>query len=289
MLIDWFTVAAQALNFLILVWLMKRFLYQPILDAIAARERLIAGELADAAAKKAEATNEREEFEHKNQEFDRQRAGLMGKATDAAALERKRLIDEARTAADAMAAKRQQVLGNDARHLDQAIARRTQQDVFAIARKALADLASVRLEASMGDLFVARLRALAGQSKDVVAKALSTLSGPAIVRSAFDLPPEQRQAIQQAVNDVSAAEVQLRFETAPEVIGGIELTANGQKVTWSISGYLGSLEKTVGDLVNAGDARGVAVVAEPDIAAAGEPATGPAPVTDAPTPEPTHP
>ena len=42
MLIDWFTVGAQLLNFLILVCLMKRFLYQPVLDAIAAREQKIA-------------------------------------------------------------------------------------------------------------------------------------------------------------------------------------------------------------------------------------------------------
>ena len=40
MLIDWFTVGAQALNFLILVWLLKRFLYKPILDAVDAREQL---------------------------------------------------------------------------------------------------------------------------------------------------------------------------------------------------------------------------------------------------------
>ena len=50
MLIDWFTVGAQALNFLILVWLMKRFLYKPILDAIDAREDRVAAELADADA-----------------------------------------------------------------------------------------------------------------------------------------------------------------------------------------------------------------------------------------------
>ena len=55
MLIDWFTIAAQALNFLILVWLMKRFLYKPILNAIDAREKRIATELADADAKRAEA------------------------------------------------------------------------------------------------------------------------------------------------------------------------------------------------------------------------------------------
>ena len=50
MLIDWFTVGAQALNFLLLVWLLKRFLYQPILDAISAREQRTALQLADAAA-----------------------------------------------------------------------------------------------------------------------------------------------------------------------------------------------------------------------------------------------
>ena len=55
MLIDWFTVAAQALNFLILLWLMKRFLYAPILHAIDAREQRIAAELKDADASKLEA------------------------------------------------------------------------------------------------------------------------------------------------------------------------------------------------------------------------------------------
>jgi F0F1-type ATP synthase, subunit b len=55
MLIDWFTVGAQGLNFLILVWLMKRFLYRPILHAIDEREKRIAAELSDAEATKAEA------------------------------------------------------------------------------------------------------------------------------------------------------------------------------------------------------------------------------------------
>ncbi len=77
MLIDWFTVGAQALNFLILVWLLKRFLYKPILDAIDAREKRIAAELADADAKKADAQQERDEFRHKNREFDEQRAATI--------------------------------------------------------------------------------------------------------------------------------------------------------------------------------------------------------------------
>ena len=62
MLIDWFTVGAQALNFIILVWLLKRFLYKPILNAVDAREQRIAAELADADAKRAEAKKERDEL-----------------------------------------------------------------------------------------------------------------------------------------------------------------------------------------------------------------------------------
>src|SRR5580693_10050623 len=118
MLIDWFTVGAQALNFLILVWLLKRFLYKPILDAIDSRERKIAAELADAAAKKAEAQQEREEFQHKNDEFDQQRAALMSKATDEVKAERQRLLDEARQAADALRAKRQDALTQEYRNLN---------------------------------------------------------------------------------------------------------------------------------------------------------------------------
>src|SRR6202167_5334561 len=125
MLIDWFTISAQALNFLILVWLMNRYLYKPILNAIDAREKRIATELADADAKKAEAQKERDEFRHKNEEFDQQRATLLSNATDEAKAERQRLLDDARKAADALSAKRQEALRSEVNTLNQAIRRRT--------------------------------------------------------------------------------------------------------------------------------------------------------------------
>jgi F-type H+-transporting ATPase subunit b len=253
MLIDWFTVIAQAINFLILVWLMKRFLYQPILNALDAREKRIAAELADADAKKAEAQKERDEFQHKNEEFDQQRATLLSQATDEAKAERQRLLDEARKAADALSAKRMEALRNDAHNLSQAISRRTQQEVFAIARKALADLATTSLEERLCEVFTRRLREMDGQAKAGLADALKTASAPALVRSAFDLPEEQRTAIQNALNETFSAEIHVRFETAPDLVSGIELTTNGQKVAWSIADYLASLEKGVDELLKEKD------------------------------------
>ena len=249
MLIDWFTVGAQTLNFLVLVWLMKRFLYKPILHAIDDREKRIAAELADADTKKALAQKERDEFKQKNEVFDRQKAELLSKATDEARSERQRLLDEARQAADALNAELMETLRTDAGNLSQAIGRRTRQEVFAIARKALTDLATTSLEERLGEVFTRRLREMDDPGKAGLIQAIESTADPVILRSAFDLPAKQREAIQNAINETFSAETPLRFETSPDLISGIELAANGQKVTWSIADYLTSLEKEVDELL----------------------------------------
>jgi F-type H+-transporting ATPase subunit b len=149
--------------------------------------------------------------------------------------------------------KRQETLRNEEHNLHQAISRRTQQEVFAIARRALTDLATTSLEERLVDVFTRRLREMDGQTKAGLAEALKTASAPAIVRSAFDLPEEQRAAIQNALNETFSTEIHVRFETAPDLISGIELTTNGQKVAWSIADYLASLEKGVDELLKETD------------------------------------
>ena len=250
MLINWFTVIAQAINFLILVWLLKRFLYKPILHAIDEREKGIATQLAQAEAKKAEAQKDRDDFQHKNEVFDQERAALLKKATDEAKAERQRLLDEARKDADALRAKRQTALQSEQRNLNQEIIRWTQKEVFAITRKTLADLATTSLEERMGDVFVRRIRALTGAAKEQLATAFKTSNHTVSVHSAFDMPPAQRTAIESAVKETFAPEAQVQFETAPELVCGIDLSTNGHKVSWSIADYLSTLEKSAGELLH---------------------------------------
>jgi F-type H+-transporting ATPase subunit b len=249
MLIDWFTVGAQVVNFLILVWLLKRFLYKPILDAIDAREKRIAEELADAGAKQNQARKERDEFQKKNEEFDQQRDELLNQAKDEATAERQRLLEETRRAADDLRVRQMDALKREQVSLNEEIGRRTREEVFAIARKTLVDLAGTSLEERMSEAFTRRLRELDDEAKGGFAKGLSTSPDAALVRSAFDLPPEQQAAIQHALSETFSEEVHVRFETAPDVISGIELTANGRKVAWSIADYLASLKQSIGELL----------------------------------------
>ena len=251
MLFDWFTVGAQALNFLILVWLMKRFLYKPILDAIEAREKRIAQSLADAASKEAAAQKERDEFQARNADFDRQRKELLSRAQDEIQTERKRLMDEARQAADALRLKRQDALTSELQNLRQDIARRSREEVFATADKVLTDLAGTTLQARMVEVFTSRLRALDDKDKAGLAKALTTSGATVGVRSAFDLTPTQREELQRALHDTLASGSTLRFDTTPELISGLELTANGWKLPWNIADFLASMERSIDDLLKA--------------------------------------
>lgn len=249
MLIDWFTVGAQLLNFLILVWLMKRFLYRPILSAIDAREARIAQELAEAATTKATAEKERADFQHKNEAFDEERAGLLHAATEEAKAERQRLLDVARTAADALLAKQHQSQQQEVANFTQALRRKAQAEVFALARATLSDLADAGLEQRAIEVFIARLRALEPAAREQLTVALQAATEPALVRSAFALPAEQQAEIQRALNETVSADVPLRFDVVPALVSGIELTAPGQKLGWSIAQYLSTLEQNVADLV----------------------------------------
>ncbi len=144
-----------------------------------------------------------------------------------------------------MRAKLQENLKNQETKLHQSIRRQTQQEVFGITRKALRDLATASLEERLSAVFILRLRELSGEAKSNLTEALEKVTEPVLVKSAFDLPVDQREEIQKAINETFSADIELRFETAPDLISGIELSSNGQKVAWSISDYLNSLEKSV--------------------------------------------
>jgi len=245
MLIDWFTVIAQAFNFLILVGLLKHFLYKPILKAIDDREKRIASAHAEAAEKKSEAQKEIAEFNLKSKTFDDQRADLLNKARSDAHKELERLLDEAKKSADALSLKRQESLEAENSNLLQEIRRSVQQEVFAISRKVLIDLSGVNLEERMVDIFAQRLHDLNEEQRKQFVSTAQEQIGPALIRTTFDLSSSLCTRVENVVKATLGSQTQVQFQTAPDLVSGIELTKNGKNVAWNVADYLTSLEKSV--------------------------------------------
>jgi len=250
MKIDWFTVIAQILNFIVLVWLLKRFLYKPILKAIDERENKIAAQIKDAEGKDARAKKEQAEFAKKNETFNQEKKGLMDKAVSETNEEKEKLLEAARNEATVLRSKLENSLKEMQENLNRDIAQKTQQEVFAIARKTLADLASLSLEEQSATIFIRRLQDLKKEEKKQFTEAFKSGSDPILLQSAFDLPKKQQTDIQSAVNEILGAKTQFQFKTVPQIISGIELTSNRYKLAWSISEYLNSLQKDISETLN---------------------------------------
>lgn len=254
MLIDWFTIGAQALNFLVLVWLMKRFLYGPILGAIAAREKGVETELANANDKATQAQKLGDEFKKKNDELKQKAADLMKQATVAAQTENERLLKVAATAAESLKLAQAKTFQTETQNLFQSLRDRTHSEVLAMARKVIGDLSGVSLEDRMIDVFIQRLQALSAEKIQLLSAKLGTSEQPALVRTAAPLSSAQRSTLEDALKRKFGVDVRFQFETSPALISGIELSANGQSLSWSVSDYLQSLQTSMHELLSTKDA-----------------------------------
>jgi len=238
MLIDWFTVAAQAVNFLVLVWLLQHFLYKPILSAIDAREAKIAATLAAAAARQTEAQGSRDELTGKLKALDAERAARLAQATLDGQHEREQLLDAARRDAADLVAKQRSALRDDATSLTDRMARLATAEVFSITGKAFNDLASADLEERLGGVFAQRLRQMNKDAKAAFATALGQSGMSAVVRTRVAMRDGEKATLRNAVNETFSADVHLEFETVPAADYGIDLSAGGQRLAWGIQEYL---------------------------------------------------
>lgn len=242
MQVDWFTVAAQAINFLILMWLLRRFLYHPILNAIKAREKHIADQLADAKAIEAEAQKAQADFTQKNEAFDKQKAGLLRDAKKEAETERDRLLSQVKDEADTLRSKRKEALAQELKDLQENTARQIQGEVFATTKKLLHDLADESLEERMIAVFIEQLRGL--NAEDLATLGASNPSQPVRISSAYALSKANQTALEEAIKESLNTDM-LTFKIVPELLSGIELSVAGQKLAWSASDYLKLLEENV--------------------------------------------
>lgn len=247
--LDWFTLVAQILNFFILVWILKRFLYQPILKAMGEREAHIRDTIVQADEEKKKTQAERIDLEHKNTEFAKQRDELLKQARNDAQEERKHLIEEARAEFETARLRYQKTLVREQNDLQQELSRQARIEVIAIAQRVLGDLADSELQERMAHKFCHRLAALSDEEKDQLRKPLEqSPERLATIRHSVEMSPETRETLRKSITGILGS-LTLNFEDKPALGCGIELAVDGQKVAWSVDDYMRSLEISLNELL----------------------------------------
>lgn len=248
--IDWLTVAAQIINFLALVWLLQRFLYRPITEAMARREERIEERLSDAKARRREAEEEAEELRKKRDEFEDSKQEILNEARVEANEIRKRLEQDIRDEVEQKRKNWQEVLEEERADFVRAMQRKAGHKVLDVAGRLVADFTSGALGDQIAQGFVAKLKNLDAETCEKMATAVNRTEAPARVESAAALDTSARRKITRAIHEQFETDIEVEYREDDEVLLGARLTIGEQTMEWSAARHLKRLNRELDMLLD---------------------------------------
>jgi len=256
MSIDWITVAAQIANFLVLVWLLKRFLYRPILDGIDAREDEIRARMHEAEAAQDKAKAAEQAFHDKVQALNLTQTEMTETIRQKAGEQRDAMLAAAQTQLsqdhDAWKAHQADLAQKYIAKLHHAGAGA----LLALTRKALTDLADETLEARIARHLALQIGPMADNLRKAAGAAVRAVAGGAVVTSQQALPEAVQADLTAELHKIFPA-LAVQFETAPSQAPGLVLRLGGAQLTWTTDSYIDGLEAEVAEQLATGAGSGV--------------------------------
>jgi ATP synthase F0 subunit b len=222
MRIDWWTLALQAANFLVLVWLLQHFLYRPVQGIIAERQQRTDSVIAEANAAKAAAELLREELEQQGGAIARERDQALEQAHARAKREASELLEHSRAEAQKLLAEERRRVEQERAEAAEALRQQTIELGVAVARRLLAEAADGGLEAPFLERALAKLQSLSEPERRELITHLA--DGEAVrVTTARPLEPAASEAFRQKLEGLLGPGTIVQFDDDPALIAGAEL------------------------------------------------------------------
>lgn len=226
MQIDWWTLLFQTINFLILVWLLQRFLYRPVL-AVIDRRRKATDELIESAKKaRDEAEAQRAALEADREQIGRERDAMLAEARHDADDLRATMTSDARQEVDKVMAEGRDQLAREREDAVVDLHRHARTLAVGLADHVLHAVADERLDDAFFNAAIASLEDLPPDELESLRKAVakSDRKTPAIrLVTAKELEPEQKARYQTALAGVLGGEAAVGYAVDGDLIAGVEI------------------------------------------------------------------
>ena len=257
MSIDLFTFFAQIFNLLLLLYLLRRFLYLPVLKAVDERQKFIERELKKAASSHKEALRLEAECKQKMAEIDAQKQEILSHTKAEAAILAEKLANEAKTQFEADKKQWKKRLAAEQKTFELAMQNLILEHFSKLADGALKQMADVSLNDLMIDKLKEKIIALPVRKKQEFSAAYQNKK-QLIVRSAQKISAEQKQKIKEFLQSQLGLleETKFKFEIDKKLVCGVALQADEQLIDWNLTAYMNEFQKNmqndVQQLVNKG-------------------------------------
>ncbi len=224
--LDWSTFLLQIINFLVLVWILNRFLYKPVMKVIAQRKAAVEKTLADSERARADARALQTQYETRLTEWEREKDKARAQLREDLEAERHRLMAALRAELDqerqAAAVREQRRLAELAQRADQAALEQGGRFVA----KLLSGLAGPELEAKIVELMLSEMAQLPEEQLAAIRSALPQDTSVRVV-TAYPLSQSLRESLAQMVRRLAGGELRCEYSNDPDLIAGVRVSFGG--------------------------------------------------------------
>lgn len=238
MLINWFTLVAQIINFLILLWLLNKFLYKPVLKALDEREARIASTISDAESVKLNAMKELDEYSAKNVAIAKEKDSIIQASRMAAEQERTQIIDNAKNTARQLIDKQKDKLCNERNTFYKNASEELITQIVQITEKSITDLSDMTLETQMVKKCIDNVKLIPDNERKMIMALLQNCNNQILVHTSVSLDQTVLLQLQDSLSSTLGSSITLHWEPASHLLCGIELIIDTYKLSWNAHDYI---------------------------------------------------
>jgi len=222
--LDWTTFILELLNFVVLIWILNRFLYRPVMNVIAQRKATIQKTLSEAETTGNEARALQSQYENRLTEWDQEREKARAQLRDEINAERKRLLENLRVELDQEREKSAAVEQRRLKDFTQQAEATAIAQGGAFASRLLSRLGGPEVERKVIDMVRQELPNLPHDQMQAIQAASATIGLPMTITSAYPLGPAQREVLSHACQTLAGREVVCEFLEDRNLIAGLRIS-----------------------------------------------------------------
>jgi F-type H+-transporting ATPase subunit b len=235
-LIDWFTVVAQAVNFLVLAWILKHFLYAPVMEAMRSRRERIAKKMEGAETMRRQAEEQARELSAKRAQLDQQAEAMLDQVRKDADERREQWLAEAKADVEERSRMWLEGVERERAGLSGRLRTRMAEQAISLAEKVLRDLAGEQLETHALEHFIKRLDDVSSETP---------LAGKVVIRTGFPLSSEALNRFRRRLDERFPRCTGMEAIRDESLGFGIVMVGDNLKLEWNMASYLDSVEEAV--------------------------------------------
>jgi F-type H+-transporting ATPase subunit b len=244
MTFDWFTFVAQLFNFFLLILLLRRFLYRPVLKIMDERQERIKAQIEEAKKREEHAAQTLNHYQAEQGRWLSERETQLAQVQADVQTTKQALLKEVRTEVEGQRKQWQDALAKEKEDFLHSLEKRATREVFESMRSALRNLADVELQEQIIRVFIRRLSQLSDADQAAMRTALLHTRNQVQVTTSFGLTLEQKSELELALKAALRQPVSMQVKRNSELICGLEMSIYDQKAAWSIASYLEALQAT---------------------------------------------